>query len=357
VFSVDAGALPAETVAHQDLAESRASGCRAMHPLVLSPFVGRKLLSKKGSPFMDALSTQKISMLAEQPAPFSMAARDIFPLICVRDPYFAFQRFDVESETVTSTFAAEQPLVDEVGPIGIAEAGRHLAILGSCAAAMSNSTRARHYYLAREAYVERTQAPVPADVALLTARATGSMRDKRSAQAECELFAGDDKVFSLDVSYSVLSEALFTRFYGKYATEPDHVTQLQRVNPYRSSIPLDIFENDGNRLRGTLGVIGKERCAGHFTRFPCLPVAALAHCLSRAAGALFVRREGQALKYSVESAEVSAKELAFAGTRLDIEARYAGEHARGPKFHVRSISDGGVEIGDIMFVLRAQAEA
>jgi 3-hydroxymyristoyl/3-hydroxydecanoyl-(acyl carrier protein) dehydratase len=303
---------------------------------------------------MNALSTQKISMLAEQPASFSMAARDIYPLICVRDPYFAFQRFDVDSEQVTSALVAEHPLADEVGPIAAAEAGRHLAIIGSCAAAMANPTRARHYYLAREAYIERTTAPVPPDVSRLTAHATASMPDKRTARAQCSLFAGDGKLFSLDVNYAVLSEAIFTRFYGKYATEPDNVTPLQRVNPYRSSLPLEIFENDGKRMRGTLGVIRKELCAGHFTRFPCLPVAALMHALSRAAGALFVQRAGLPLKYTVESAEVSAKELAFAGTRLDLEASYMGETARGEKFCVRGISDSGNEIGELIVVLKEQ---
>jgi hypothetical protein len=306
---------------------------------------------------MNALSTSKISMLAEQPASFSMAARDIYPLICVRDPYFAFQTFDVESETVKSSLVAEHPLADEVGPIAAAEAGRHLAILGSCATAMVNPVRARHYYLAREAHIERTTASIPADARPLTAHATAKMTDKRTAQAECALFAGDGKLFTLDVSYSVLSEALFTRFYGKYATEPDNVTPLQRVNPYRSTPPIEIFDNDGRRMRGSLGVIRKEICAGHFTRFPCLPVAALMHSLSRAAGALFVRRAGMPLSYTVESAEVSAKELAFAGTRLDLEATYIGGSARGEKFSVRGISETGNEIGELIVVLAAQATA
>lgn len=312
---------------------------------------------------MIALSNQKISMLAEQPASWSMAARDLYPLICVRDPYFAFQTFDVQSQTVMTSVAPEHPLVDEIGPIAAAEAGRHLAILGSCAAAMENPVRARHYYLAREAYIERTTSAVPAELALggsnavLSGRAKASFSDKRTAHAQCVLLAQDTQLFSLDVSYSVLSEALFGRFYEKCAADSDNVTPLVRVNPYRSTIPLQILESDDNRLRASLGVITKELCAGHFPRFPCLPVAALMHCLSRAAGALFVQRSGMQLAYSVENAEVSARELAFAGTSLQLEATYVGEHARGEKYLVRATSDAGNVIGELTVVLKPQAVA
>jgi len=299
---------------------------------------------------MNTLSTQHISMLAEQPASWSMAARDIYPLICVRDPYFAFQSFDVASETVTSSVAPEHPLGDEAGPIAAAEAGRHLAILGSCAAAMVNPVRARHYYLAREAYLERTTAMAPVS-GLLDAHAAVSFSDKRSARAQCSIWAGTDQLFSLDVGYSVLSEALFQRFYGKHATDSDNVTPIQRPNPYRSAPQLEILESDEARLVASLGTITKEACAGHFPRVPCLPVAALMHSLSRAAGALFLQRVGAPIKYTVEIAEVSARELAMAGARLTLDASYVGQHPRGDKFQVRATTDNGALIGELGVVL------
>lgn len=299
---------------------------------------------------MNALSTQHISMLAEQPASWSMSARDIYPLICVRDPYFAFQSFNVASQAVMTSVAPEHPLGDELGPIAAAEAGRHLAILGSCAAAMENPIRARHYYLAREAYLERTTTLAP-QTGLLDARATASFSDKRTARAQCSMWAGADQLFSLDVSYSVLSEALFQRFYGKHATDLDNVTPIQRPNPYRNSLPLEVLESDDSRLVASLGTISKEACAGHFPRVPCLPVAALMHSLSRAAGALFVQRMGAAIKYTVEIAEVSARELAMAGSRLQLEASYVGQHTRGDKFQVRATTDNGTLIGELGVVL------
>lgn len=299
---------------------------------------------------MNALSTQHISMLAEQPASFSMAARDIYPLICVRDPYFAFQSFHVDSQAVMSTVAPEHPLGDELGPMAAAEAGRHLAILGSCAAAMENPIRARHYYLAREAYLERRTDLSPA-AGMLGARATASFSDKRTARAQCSIWAGSDQLFSLDVGYSVLSEALFHRFYGKHATDLDNVTPIQRPNPYKNAVPLEVLESDDNRLVASLGVISREACAGHFPRVPCLPVAALMHSLSRAAGALFVHRLGAPVKYTVETAEVSARELAMAGSVLQLEATYAGQHARGEKFQVRATTDNGALIGELGVVL------
>jgi 3-hydroxymyristoyl/3-hydroxydecanoyl-(acyl carrier protein) dehydratase len=303
---------------------------------------------------MLALTKQSPPAVAEVAAPLSLAARELYPLICVRDPYFAFQTFEVQSQTVLTTVAPEHPLGDEIGPIAAAEAGRHLAILGSCAAALENPTRARHYYLAREAYIERTAAAVPATLAVLGCSAKASFSDKRNASAQCVLLAQDTPLFSLDVSYSVLSESLFQRFYGQHEVAPDTVTPLVKANPYRSSTPLHVLQADDRRLLASMGVITKDMCAGHFQRFPCMPVAALMHCLSRAAGALFAHRAGAALAYSVEIAEVSARELAFAGASLQLEATHIGGHARGDKFSARAVSDAGKVIGELMVVLKPQ---
>ena len=186
-------------------------------------------------------------MLSEQPASWSMAARDLYPLICVRDSsLLRFPDLRCSVRHRHEHVAPEHPMLAETGPI-YAEAGRHLAILGSCAAAMNNPTRARHYYLAREAYLERSTAPV-APQALLTCNAEADFTDKRTAHANCSLFVRDEKLFTLDVSYSVLSEALFTRFYGKHGSDQrkeirDNVTPFHRANPYRSTNALEILNN------------------------------------------------------------------------------------------------------------------
>ncbi len=58
--------------------------------------------------------------------------QSLFPLICVRAPYFALEDVRAtEAGLLTCTVVPQHPLGSEVGLLAGAEAGRHLAIAGS----------------------------------------------------------------------------------------------------------------------------------------------------------------------------------------------------------------------------------
>jgi hypothetical protein len=287
----------------------------------------------------------------------SLTASELYPFICVRDPYFALEALRALPDgSVTANVTRQQPLLYEAGPLAAAEAGRHLAILGSCAAALIHPVRARHYYIARQAQLQRVKVPVRPALGQLSARATAVLTDKRSARAFCELDCGGIGLFTLEVSYAVLSEALFHRLYGAHARElrsqpRSSLLPFQRKNPYGSAISLRILESDQGSLRATLGVITPEMCAGHFPRHPCVPVAILMQSLSHAAGELFSLRAGAPLRYVIRSADVDARELAFAGTEVWVEARHVGPLASGEIFQARAFTAGDRTLGELRLVL------
>ena len=68
--------------------------------------------------------------------PTLLSEAEIFERIDVLPPYFALTDIQLHPDASISAVAAiEQPLGAENGPVSAAEAGRHLAICGSIAAA------------------------------------------------------------------------------------------------------------------------------------------------------------------------------------------------------------------------------
>ena len=96
--------------------------------------------------------------------------------ICVRPPYFALRGLrSPEPGVCVAWVEPEQPLGAEAGPIAGAEAGRHLAILGSAAIASRSPDGDQRYYLARAAHFERVCGELPARAPALVAEAVASM--------------------------------------------------------------------------------------------------------------------------------------------------------------------------------------
>ena len=90
---------------------------------------------------------------------------------------------------------------------------------------------------------------------------------------------------------------------------------------------------DGTSLTGVIPLLRPQQCKGHFPLMPALPVSILMHALSGLSGRLLARRlDRPGLRYSVERAEVTADNLAFAGERIVFRARHAVSDASGHEF-------------------------
>lgn len=210
----------------------------------------------------------------------STAFEDIGPRICVSPPYYALGDLTVPVPgRATAAVPVRTPTGRQVPVINIAEAGRHLAILGLCAAATTNPAPGKHYYLAHRG-VGRMYPPAGArggppggqgGELLLQGSATARMSGRNRAVAETELYDVDGGVVArLDMEYLVLSEPVFRRLMG-LPTAPDATGP---GNPYAAPAPLTDVRVGRGTLTGTANLpVDPALCRGHFAGYPALPVS------------------------------------------------------------------------------------
>lgn len=157
----------------------------------------------------------------------TVACTEISPYICVTPPYYALG--DLISPA-PGLAAATVPVQTSTGRqathINIAEAGRHLAILGLSAAATINPGTGRHYYLAHRG-VGRMYPPI-GTLTTLHGTATARMTGRNRAVAETELRDADGNLVArLDLEYLVMSAPVFRRLMGP-ATARSHCSTTSR---------------------------------------------------------------------------------------------------------------------------------
>jgi 3-hydroxymyristoyl/3-hydroxydecanoyl-(acyl carrier protein) dehydratase len=262
------------------------------------------------------------SYLPSRPAP--VTAGDIYQRISVRAPYFALRDLDVADPDgeVTARIPVQLEPNPEATPISVAEAGRHLAILGSCAGALAVPATGQHYYLANAARGRwLPDDPTGRHDGYLLGRARTEFTGRRTATAHTLLStAAGVPLFALDVDYTVLSVQTFARLfadahrYGVPAGSSDG-------NPYRTPPPLVDIHREGDRLVASAAV-GPELCPGHFAGYPMLPVAVAASAMTRLAGHLLARLEDvPGLRWIALRARLRAHSLAYAGDTVTFSAR------------------------------------
>jgi len=275
--------------------------------------------------------------------------------ICVRRPYFALNDlFRDSSNRLNAGVPVETPCLNEVGPITAAEAGRHLAILGSCAAADANPANGKHYYLARKAIFRRPLHTCtdehPED---LMATATGEMSGRRRASASMMLStAARQTVCTLSVEYHVLNERIFEKLNAS-KKQPNGTTA---GNPYAAPCPLDVTAIDSKSLSASLGKVRPEQCQGHFDNYPAMPIAILMSALTRASARLLSNVTGTPdTPYLVREAIVQADRLGFAGRVVNLSVDFTGMCSGDYTFHGRATTESGKTLGDLRLRLDTAA--
>lgn len=267
-----------------------------------------------------------------------LSAAELYPRICVRDPYFALKDVTVmgQGELVARVPVQQDPDA-EAGPISIAESGRHLAILGSCATATLAQKDGQHFYLACGARGQwLTQEPMARSTDLLWGLAQAELTGKRTATARTLLSLADGTpVFRLEVDYNVLSAAAFTRLFGEARVdmrrEPRRDDGVQRTpeewaklrqNPYAKALALRDWRPDGEFLTASLGTVTPDMCKGHFALHPVMPVAIVASGMTRVATTLLRRLEAAPWARCVaKDVRLSADSLAYAGQQVTFGAQ------------------------------------
>lgn len=249
---------------------------------------------------------------------------DICRRIAVERPYFAFSKlFTGKNGEILGEVQREHPLGYECSPLSAAEIGRHLAILGSCAAA-AQSDDTRRFYLATRAEYQRirfTQRDLPNNTKFLaTARIEQSTA--RTLSAKMTMQIGNDTPFvSLFVEYRILSEPLFQRLFAHLAV-PGDFTSIE--SPYTNPIPLSWSEPSNTTIVARNGGLPPHNCAGHFRGYPAWPVAIIVACMLRTVEKLFQHVLQSPVQWLMDSCTVEAFELVAAATPVTFSTTYLG---------------------------------
>lgn len=243
---------------------------------------------------------------------------EIFNFISVRQPYFALSELSIQNECLSAKLRPEQLLGNEKGPISAAEAGRHLAILGSCLIGLVFNKKARHYYLAYSAVLERISLQTEYNGEDLIVQAYNASFQKRFASVSTELRNMQNEVIlKLSIDYHVLSDNLFKRQFNDYKMEHEEPSFL---NPYTSSFNLNELIIDGRVLKCSIGPVEAKDVSGHFPGYPSIPVAILMYTLTKTAGVLLSSiQENPNVNFLVKRAIVKAPTLARVGQKINIK--------------------------------------
>lgn len=239
--------------------------------------------------------------------------REICERIAVQAPYFAFSELrGVPDQIVEGTFSSEQSLGFENGPVASAEIGRHLAILGSCAA-VAWQPAPQIYYLATKARYSKLSEVAPRESgAQFQASAEVLSQDRRSLVAQAVVSA--EKPFAhLYCEYQALPESVFLRLFKDYRVPSTPPTDQ---SPYRQPVPLDYDAPVGHSIVARSQALAPARCAGHFLDYPAWPVAVMAHAVAQTIGRLLHHIVDKEVGYTVVKSDLSAYQLVPASAAL-----------------------------------------
>lgn len=304
--------------------------------------------------------------------------------ISVAPPYFDLTDLvEVGDGIVNAAVPLAPTVAPEAGPVEGAQVARHLAILGSCAVALTRDDDQRHHYLATRAhYTRMANAPSTVDEPL-RAQAIGSWVDRRTARALVTLSTEEGRALNLlDVQYTVLTPRMFHRLNpaidldevdGVVAEARARADALVNANANANANvnanaagpgPIPAVERIEGGVRVDAGPIPTEMCAGHFPGYPAAPVAIVMGKLCQAAGqAMFdhvapayAAPDGAGLRYRIEEGHVAATGLARAGQRLVLEASYVKPVRGGHQMVGRALADGEVT-GEVRVIMSVHGPA
>ncbi|SEP23458.1 hypothetical protein [Nitrosovibrio sp. Nv6] len=236
--------------------------------------------------------------------------------IAVQKPYFAFNELEKQgAASVRGTFVAEQHVGYERGPLTLAEAGRHLAILGSCAAMLKHSGQ-RTYYLATKGHLRMLPgAQNRRKTGIFKAVAEVISEDRRSLIAEAVVMNGEPIAF-LHCEYKALPESVFSRLFKHYQTDP---VAADDSSPYKEPIALEFESPMGLSLIAHSRPLSVDRFAGHFPEYPTWPVAIMAEAASQVRSKLLHHILNDEVDYTVIKLDIDALHLVAASEPLTFQ--------------------------------------
>ncbi|WP_430811317.1 MULTISPECIES: hypothetical protein [unclassified Carboxylicivirga] len=245
--------------------------------------------------------------------------KNLNQLIEVTYPYNSLKDIQTENNSVSAIFDQELFDSSQIAGITLAEAGRHIAILGSLAVANINPVKNKHFYLASKAVIKRVH-----NRPCLSKTYKGEMNalefTKKHGLAEGAIYDQDGEVlYTAQVEYSVLTVQLFERFFRKYRSAE---FRSEGFSPYGDVVTLYDMNLCVDTSFATLGEVRPEWCLGHFDHYPALPVAQISQGLMNLAA-----NQNQLVKnmkdpFCIKEVKMNAESFIFAGQELSFKSEY-----------------------------------
>ena len=248
---------------------------------------------------------------------------NIKELIEVTTPYFALKNVCVNDDIVEAEMQQELFDKQQVDGMTLAEAGRHMAILGSLAAASLNPIKEKHYYLASHAVLERVHEK-PCHDKRYTAHMRATSFNKKNATASGSLYDEEGKLFyTAVVNYSVLTINLFDRFFSNFKVDGFNANG---VSPYGDVVEFQDVLLEEKRSVAILGKVDKKWCVGHFDNYPALPVAQISQGLMNLAARHNASKSNDVQPFCVKKVIMHATSFIFADEYIQFMSEYNEEN-------------------------------
>ncbi len=225
--------------------------------------------------------------------------------ICVSPPYFAFKDIYKFDNYLIAPVTLEQIMGFESSSITIGEAGRHFAILGSCACSMSELQK--KYYLVEKVHIRNEIQNFVKKGTTSYVVVRSSFDSKRIAGANGWLFNDELELnYSINLSYYKLSLEVFGKIFKRFYSDTSRFTG----NPYKNYYDLEMLSENADGLTLTLNNNDNNICFGHFEGFPSIPTAYLVYNIIHKCSDLILKKYNSE-NYIVEYANLDLKKLLF----------------------------------------------
>ncbi len=191
-------------------------------------------------------------------------------LIMVKYPYNKLYDISTNEDISEAKVNNEYSTEGEEGPIGVAEAGRHLAIFGSIHLAKEYNFTAAAYFLATHAILKRSESNID-DLDFLYLQVKTVFKEKRKAKIYGEIFSTrKELIFSVEIEYQIIQQAIFHKLFK---SKINTIIAKNEISPYIKRKTLKNIIISNNMANGEYGTVLAEECEGHFKNYPALPVA------------------------------------------------------------------------------------
>ena len=261
-----------------------------------------KVSPEKSNEYIEQLKDFDINSAAELPIEEALSK------ICVSKPYFAFNKIYKHKDFLISKVSPEQQKGNELGKITVGESGRHMAILGSVACGLKETSR--HYYLAEKSHITNYYDQPSTNNKHVFIAMRSSLAEKRRTRSEGVILDENmNLTHDIYVTYHKIAPPLFKKFFNKHFKK----TPVDTFNPYTSSINLKLNSDINNKLNITIPDIDNESCAGHFSGCPAVPIAFFMHNIGQLCSN-YISKKNNHSGFVINEARLDLRELMFSGS-------------------------------------------